>query len=410
MAANLGFFRYALGVTCLGLCLEWVFCMGSLSGLKIRRRVELPERNGPVSTIPNLQIGDELAIRLTVTNNNLLPIPWMFGLDPFDGPAVRDGPPGFLSHIGSATANHLRYGLTATHRGLIRIGPTRVENSGPFGLIKRVALGAGADFATVLPRVVPIQKHAARANRPIPEVPRRRSLFEDPSRFVGIRRVRHGESMRRIHWRATARSGVLQRKLFEPSVLGGITLAVHMGHTDDLDDPVELAITCAASLSQHTLQSGLRVGLVSNGRDQAEDFPEAVPSPMVRHLDQQSQATAAHTAWHDGLYIESGRGAFHGQQLLTVLARLAPSASLDLPTHLNRCLPHLNRELQVVVITPSLEAEMTDSIAALYRVGLEISVIWIRPPESILPRHNLPSNVRLHVISRPSDIAKLTTV
>jgi uncharacterized protein (DUF58 family) len=112
------------------------------------------------------------------------------------------------------------------------------------------------------------------SRRPIGEVRMSHRLFEDPTRIAGVRAYQAGDSLNRVHWRATARTGELQCKVYEPSTVAGATLLVDM-HEQSFaaeDEPLrsELLITAAASIAGAIFQMGQQVGLVTNGRDAAD--------------------------------------------------------------------------------------------------------------------------------------------
>src|SRR6185312_4501918 len=80
-----------------------------------------------------------------------------------------------------------------------------------------------------------------------------------------------GDSMRRIHWPATARAGKLQVKKLEPAMTlqTVLLLDLHPEHYDQqLVDPYqELAIVAAASFAHRLIELRQAVGLISNGVD-----------------------------------------------------------------------------------------------------------------------------------------------
>jgi len=114
-------------------------------------------------------------------------------------------------------------------------------------------------------------------------------LFQDPVLTAGIREYRSGDALKRIHWKSTARLGRLQTKIYEPTTTIDIsifldvrTLREHLwGSVDQLQ---EVGIITAASLSQHALDAGFRVGLYVN---QMTRFSHGmVTVPPSRHPDQ----------------------------------------------------------------------------------------------------------------------------
>jgi uncharacterized protein (DUF58 family) len=292
-----------------------------------------------------------------------------------------------------------------------------VETSDPLGLVRRFRIDPEVRFVTVLPRTVDLSPGWPLGHRPIHEVPRRRSLFEDPSRFLGVRDYRAGDSLRRIHWRATARSGRLQVKLYEPAVLEGVLLAVEMGRGAYLSAPaetgtdpaVELAVTAAASIAEFVLAHGQAVGLLSNGGDAAERYPSDWTGGSFRRLEDVVQETEARRRMpaYRPLEVEAGRGRWQRDHLRTALARLTLAPGLTLPELLVAEAPRLPRSLVVMAVTPDLGPALGEALAGLRRSGFEVGVVWIRKADEEPAAASLPEGVPVYAVRVEEDLRQL---
>jgi uncharacterized protein (DUF58 family) len=94
-------------------------------------------------------------------------------------------------------------------------------------------------------------------------------IVEDPMRMAGVREYVPGDSPRRIHWRATARTGTLQTRVYEPSAspIAAIFLdTITFSHRWEGQNAqlLELAITFSASISADLLRTRRQVGLYAN--------------------------------------------------------------------------------------------------------------------------------------------------
>lgn len=406
-----GFFLYSAVVTAGLLLLSVVIASFSLVGIEIQRILSLEE----------IPLGESIEARLTVHNNKGLSAFWVFWKDHVDKALDVEGPVCHFKTIGPMKKHELRYRLHSTRRGFFRVGPTIMESSGPFGLVRRFLVSRPVDFVTVLPRVVSISKGLPQGRRPIHQVPRRRSIFEDPSRFMGMRDYRPGDSLRRIHWRATARSGKIQVKLFEPAVLAGALLAVDMGleayprtraKSRNTDPLLEMAITAAASLGEYILAGDQRVGLISNGADAADLYPEDWTGGSFRRLEQAMDETdrgaRLEITSFQPVEIEPAKGFPQMERLHSALARLTPTSGVSLPDMLMTELPKLPRSLVLMVFTPNLSAELNGVLGSLKRSGIETGVVWIRDPEEEQPPQAvLPQNVPVYPISSDVDLEQL---
>ena len=335
-----------------------------------------------------LEEGEVVRVAVTLKNEGGFPTPWLFWEDRVDGGLTPSGVSCAMLGLGAGGEERFEYTLPARRRGLYRVGPALTEVSGPFGLVRRVRLGEDATFLTVLPRPVALGAPLTPADRPVREIPRRRSLFEDPSRFAGIREFRVGDSLRRVHWRATARAGRLQSRVFEPAVLGGILLAVEMdaavwGPAPDGGDGahplVELAVTTAASLVDHVLGSGQSVGLFSNGGDAAERYPADWSGETFRRRSEAVAGVSAKDVRRlRPVSVSVGKGTWQRERLRTALARLVPSEGMTLPELLVAELPRMPRSVVLGVVTPRMDEALAAALGAYRRAGFEITVIWLK--------------------------------
>src|SRR5205823_3339540 len=201
-----------------------------------------------------------------------------------------------------------------------------MESGDLFGLHRRYRADTEPHFLLVYPQVVPLLGYDLASRRPIGDVRIMHRLFEDPTRIGGVRQYEAGDPMNRVHWRATARTGVLHSKVYEPSTLAGATLLLdfHKAGYHRRGEPFrsELAVTAAASLANAVFQMGQQVGLVSNGRDAADrirlqGWAEDV---RTRQAARQQGAMAEQSDRLQPLVVETRRGVHQFQRIREVLA------------------------------------------------------------------------------------------
>jgi uncharacterized protein (DUF58 family) len=406
-----GFFLYAAVVSLAALGLAALLPAASLLGVEVRR--SLGRDSAELSEMAEtLELGESIESRLVLRNLKPLPALWLFWRDEVEpGLDVEGAACGFETVRSDGTLRSACV-LHTTRRGLFRIGPAVIEASDPFGLVRRFRVDPEVRFITVLPRVVPLGQGQALGHRPVHEVPRRRSLFEDPSRFLGLRDYQPGDSLRRIHWRATARSGRLQVKLYEPAVLEGVLLAVEMGKAAWLvesDPTLELAVTAAASIADLVLGGGQAVGLLSNGGDAAERYPADWTGGSFRRLEDalEDAGSRRRISAFRPVELAPGKGRWQRERLGSALARLALAPGLTLPELLDSELPRLPRSLVVLVVTPTLGAGLGVVLSGLRRSGFEAGVVWIQRTGQNADAADLPPSVPIYPVRDDSDLESL---
>lgn len=162
-----------------------------------------------------------------------------------------------------------RYTFQTHRRGWYRFGPATLTATDPFGLVRRKRQFEDIDGVLVFPRVVSVTQVIVPARQPYGDFKPPQQLVEDPMRIAGVRQYEPGDSPRRIHWRATARTGELQTRVSEPSAtpiaaifLDTITFS-HLweGQQSDL---LELAVVVASSISAQLLEGRHQVGMYAN--------------------------------------------------------------------------------------------------------------------------------------------------
>jgi uncharacterized protein (DUF58 family) len=225
--------------------------------------------------------GDEVTLTVTVRNEKPLPIT-RFDVAEEVTPNVEivgqelarsDRPDRRLMRtvfsLGMYERVSHRFRIPCHRRGWYRFGPVSMTAVDPFGVVTRRQVVSDQRGFLVYPRMVPIPTLVVPARQPYGDHRPEQQVIEDPMRFAGVRPYVPGDSPRRIHWRASARTGALQTRTFEPSAsqvaaifLDTITFSyLWEGQDSDL---LELAITVAASLSRQILLERNQVGLYIN--------------------------------------------------------------------------------------------------------------------------------------------------
>jgi len=407
-----GFFLYSAVAVAVLLLFSLAISSANLVGIKVQRDLSASE----------IKWGETVEAKLTVINQKSLSAFWLFWEDYVDKALDVEGPICHFKTLAPNKSHKLPFRIHSTHRGFFKIGPAMVESSGPFGLIQRFLVGQQVDFLTVLPRVVPVEKGLVRGQRPIHQIPKRMSIFEDPSRFLGVREYQPGDSLRRIHWKATARSRTIQVKIFEPAVLLGALLTVDMHpasylevtkEKEKVDSLVELAITAAASLGEYIITGDQRVGLLSNGEDAAEQYKEEWKGGIFRRIDQVREYSRMdlRSLTFQPVELAPGKGQPQLEQLHAALARLVFTENYTLPDLLMTELPRLPRSLVLVVITPHIDQALNNALGSLQRSGIETAVVWVRDPEEpFLPEAGITHNIPVYPVRRDEDLVQLGAI
>lgn len=240
-----------------------------------------------------------------------------------------------------------RYAMRCHRRGWHRFGPVTLSANDPFGMVVRRSRIDSIEGVLVYPRVVPMTELIVPARQPLGDMKPATPLVEDPMRMSGVRPYVAGDSPKRIHWRATARTGVLQTRVFEPSAtpvaaifLDTITFS-HLWEGQD-SGLLELSVTVAASLAAQMLEGKHQVGVYANA-------PIPSRSRTIR--------------------IAPGRRPGQLTRILEQLAMLVPAFGDRIEVMVAEELPRLPWGASVVIVTCRVSPGLQRTLLRLARTG-----------------------------------------
>lgn len=287
--------------------------------------------------------GDDVNVTLKVTNISPNTIHSLLIEDRMpDQLKLGGGSNRFMLSLRKGESTQFEYVISKPRRGSYQIGPTLTCISDSTGLRRKDYELSNADELIVIPNLEKLGAVDLKGRRfgPWPGlVPSRRigvgTEFFEISPYVA------GDDLRRVNWKASARSGMLVTNEFEgEQVIDAlILLDCSEGVTSELFDydAMELQIDFAASLCSQLIMQGDRVGLSVYGANRTWVSPGFGKRHLLRLLDSLA-------------FVKPGRATLPIKYATeSVLSAILPSRSL------------------VVLISPMLNdevVEMVESIAA----------------------------------------------
>lgn len=335
------------------------------------------------------KIGESVAVVLNVQNTGKLPVAWVLLEDLLPRDSLMYDPPKLrvtgrrvgLTMLRPLGRKSILYQLTPTRRGYYQLGPLVLETGDLFGLHRRYRVATDPQFLLVLPKVIPLAGYEVSSKRPIGEVRMTYRLYEDPTRIAGVRAYERGDPLNRVHWRATARTGLLHSKVYEPSTVAGVTLLVefHQAAHEAKDEPhrSELAITAAASIANAVYLMNEQVGLVTNGRDAVD----RIRYEGWAHDYRSRSAALASAAVRDKserlapVLVPTRRGPEQFTRILEALARLELTDGLPLSALIEEAASRMPRDATVICILPPGSKDAAIVLGNLKRRGFAVTAI-----------------------------------
>lgn len=310
--------------------------------------------------------GEAVEMTITVSNNKRLPLSWLRFQDSLPVPPATENV--IARPIGDTYDVHIlinsysmhaheevqrNYTLNFPKRGFYQLGPVTYQTGDIFTLFRIEREYNYIDTIVVYPQIHALDELGLPAKEPFGELKIRRSLFTDPINTRGIRDYQPQDRFRDVHWKATARRGELQTKIYDPSTgmtlgifLNVATMARHwMGFFPEV---MERAVSVAASLAQYGSEQGWGIGLYANGSFPNSDQPIRVPP---------------------------GRSTDQLTYILEALAAVTEFATASIDTMLLRESPKLPWVSTIVLVTAVVTDETMVALLRLKEAGRRVVLI-----------------------------------
>lgn len=323
-----------LGYTLLfGLLLAALWTWSSGQGVRVRMS----------RSRDRVQAGESIIERFEVINDSAIPKLWLEVEEASDLPGHTAQ---FVTSLGRSSHRNWRVQTQCHRRGLYNLGPITVRSSDPFDIFHRELRFGHRRGLVVYPRALELPRYSAPpANLPGEGRFRRRTHYVTPN-ASGIRDYEPGDSVNRIHWKSSLRTGSLKVKTFEldPAshlwVILDLSSADHIGTGDDAT--IETAVTVAASVVRLFINQNRSVGLMMFGE----------------RLD----------------VIEPDRGSQHFGRMLESLAVAQPVGTVPVASILYQQSRRWGRHTTVIVITASTDPRWQGAIRTLTQRGVKAAV------------------------------------
>ena len=346
---------FALILALVGLLAQW-WQRRSLEGVVYRRKF-VYRRGFPQEIIP---------VTMEVENRKFLPVSWLRvedrcpnAIGPVDESLLlptHTPDVGVLINLFSLRwfeRTRRSYEILLRKRGVYTIGPAQVESGDLFGLFEQVGQEEQADLVTVFPDPLPFKELQLPSEDPFGDLHRRRRLYEDPTLPVGVRDYQPEDDFRHIHWPATAHTGDLQVKVYQPVSAQVLVVCLNVSTLPHFWEGVyagllEHLVRVTAAIVQKGLQQGYRVGLVANGSLAHADQPFRVPP---------------------------GRSPNQQARLFEALAGVTPFVTSPFERFLLNEASRLPYGATLVIVTGLMSAELAETVLRLRQHGRRISVL-----------------------------------
>ena len=283
-------------------------------------------------------------LQFRVENHKILPLPWVDVSQEIPSlflgseKSTETDPAWFQTVSRSSpmlwySALSWKCDLYCRKRGYYKLGPLSITSGDIFGFFPRTKIETEEDYLIVYPRIFDIDHLSLAASYPLGEVTTEKRWFEDPSQAEGVRDYNPGDSLRRIHWKASARRQRLQVKVFESTTTLKIAIFLSVDSFQiqgiNTEDELETGISVAASLANYCIESRCQIGLWTNSKLADTNLPARISTGsgidcLVRVLEALAKVTpVCYQRFPDFFQIERS-GLASGATLVFIVSQPSP--------------------------------------------------------------------------------------
>jgi uncharacterized protein (DUF58 family) len=294
----------------------------------------------------------DIELKLRVRNRTMFPIPYFTMADSRGKLFTKSD--SFLLTLGPFEEKVVSYTVQGHTRGDFSVGPVRIEGSDPFGLFtwqqRLEAPGTVIVYPTIHPLDLVYKQGLPSGSLRIDD-----KMYEDVTQFRSLREYVPGDDMKRINWKASAKTSKLFTMEFDSTLYFPVMVVLNFCRDDyparQREALIERAAELAASVPFFYAKLKQEIGFISTGNLPGESGYSSVPMKA---------------------------GYEHAQGMLELISKLTPSEGhADFNEMLYQSGINVQMGTKVIVVSPPFSHDQADVLIAAKRKGMNLLVLQI---------------------------------
>ena len=236
--------------------IAWIWMRSIQRNLSVERKIHLAWAT----------VGESVPEQVKLTNHSWLPAVWVEITD--DSPTLHP-PLRMVSDVARQAYRTRNLNHRFKRRGLYKLGPTHLRCGDPLGIYTISMDDPHTSTILITPPVLPLTQLKIPTGGWMGDERYRQGFIERNISPAGLRNYVPGDSLRRIHWPASAHFDTLIVRQLESATRRDWWIFVDLNQADQAGEgehsTLELSIVVAASLALRGLSEYRKVGLVLAG-------------------------------------------------------------------------------------------------------------------------------------------------
>jgi uncharacterized protein (DUF58 family) len=300
----------------------------------------------------------QMDVKIEIRNRSFVPVSY-FTIGDTTGELFAERY-NFLVSLAPFERRVITYQVRGDRRGEYFIGPFKLKGTDPLGLFAWTKRIESHMRAIVYPTIRSVDL-ANRQGLPAGNININDKMYEDVTQFRSLREYVPGDDMKRINWKASAKTTKLYTMEFDSTLYFPVLIVLNFCFDDFpvrmRNQMIERAAEVAASLAFYYADLKQEIGFVTTGTTGTE--------------------TAARSTG-DLLVVQGKSGYEHAQEILELIAKLKTvEGRVDFNSMLFRSGSSIAMGTKVLVVTPRVSEAQARSLIGARRKGLNIQVLQL---------------------------------
>lgn len=302
-------------------------------------------------------VGDSIEIKTMVYNESILPVPFAVIKNQMADSVSGTEVPNSVVSLMPFDSKSIFDRVVCKYRGYYPFGPININISDIFGLFSWNRQVKCEGFISIFPKVVHLDRFSVKPMQTFGTITTKKRADEDYSSISDIRKYYPGDSIKRIHWKVSARKGNLHVKNFDMSGSSEAYIFLNLFHGSFNEvyrlDTEEKAVECSTAIIYYLLSKNIDTGFYSSGQKLA--------------------------------YIR-GRDLNEFRKFMEELIRVKSCGTVPVEDLLESKVSLIPRGSSIVIVTPQVTGRLIEKIVEMRESGYDVIIVYIAA-EDINPEH-----------------------
>ncbi len=346
------------------LAFSYIWAWMSLRNIALRR----------VTRTRRSQVGQYAEEQFQITNRGRWPKLWLEVRDRSTLPWHEAGR--VINSLGKRSSQRWQVRTICTQRGRFRLGPLSLHSGDPLGIFNVEQQIDVTGFIVVYPLTVDLTSFEPSISELSGGEARHRRTYQITTNVAGVRDYMNGDSLNRIHWPSTARTGRLIAKEFELDPTADIWIYLDLNEESEAGLPwrperPESGLFALPSISRRNQAPRDQLPPITT------EYAVSAAASLARYFVARNRVVGLGTEGHRREFIQADRGERQLNKIMETLAVVTATGTLPFANLIANDGIRLKRNDTVLAISADPNPEWAIALQHIQRRGVNSIAVVI---------------------------------